>query len=114
EILNSIRQDEDSPAVCAMQGLFEMLYPNGHQYGRPAKGRVETVTRLNREALQQFHKARFAPSTLTVIVVGDVDSDGVAAVSERVFGSWRTTGEAEITLQHAAPAQTRRERIIPM
>ena len=45
ELLNAIRQDEDSPAAQAVQAMFAMLYPDGHPYGRPAKGRVETVSR---------------------------------------------------------------------
>ena len=36
--LTAIRQDEDSPAVVAMEGLFGLLYPGGHPYGRPATG----------------------------------------------------------------------------
>ena len=114
EMLNLIRQDEDSPAAQAMQALFEMLYPAGHQYGRPAKGRPDTVARLNRATLRQFHAARFAPSVLTVIAVGDVDRDRAAAVSQRVFGGWRAPAPAEITLARVPAATIRRERVIPM
>src|ERR1700736_389373 len=114
EQLNPIRQDEDSPAVQAMQALFELLYPGGHQYGRPAKGRVDTVTPLDAATLRQFHAARFAPSTLTAIVVGDVASGRVAEVFERVFGDWKAGTPAEISLAHPPSARTRRERIITM
>ena len=114
EQLNAIRQDEDSPAVQAMQALFELLYPGGHQYGRPAKGRVDTVTALDAATLRQFHAARFAPSTLTAIVVGDVASGPVAEVFERVFGDWKAGTPAEISLAHPPSARTRRERIITM
>ena len=114
EQLNAIRQDEDSPAAQAMQALFELLYPGGHQYGRPAKGRVDTVTALDAATLRQFHAARFAPSTLTVIVVGDVASGPVAEVAERVFGDWKSGTPAEISLAHPPSARTRRERIITM
>jgi zinc protease len=114
EQLNAIRQDEDSPAVQAMQALFELLYPGGHQYGRPAKGRVDTVTPLDAATLRQFHAARFAPSTLTAIVVGDVASGRVAEVAERVFGDWKAGTPAEISLAHPPSARTRRERIITM
>ena len=48
EVLNAIRQDEDNPAAMAMQALFAMLYPDAHPYGRPSKGRVETVSRITR------------------------------------------------------------------
>ena len=66
EVLNAIRQDEDSPAATAVQALFAMLYPNAHPYGRPAKGRVETINRITRSDLAAFHRVRFAPSTLSI------------------------------------------------
>src|SRR5437763_4999020 len=114
ETLNAIRQDEDSPAAQAVKALFEMLYPDGHPYGRPVKGRADTVARLDRAALGQFHRARFAPSGLTVIVVGDVDSERAATISQRVFGGWQTTGQGEMTLAPPPAATARRERVIPM
>ena len=114
ELLNSIRQDEDSPAAQAVQALFAMLYPDGHPYGRPAKGRVDTVSRLDRHALQRFHRSRFASSGLTVIVVGDVDQAGAADVSERVFGGWQAAAPADITLAHPPTPSARQERVIPM
>ena len=61
-MLNAIRQDEDNPAAMAMQALFAMLYPEQHPYGRPAKGTVESVGRIERKDLVAFHEARFAPS----------------------------------------------------
>jgi zinc protease len=114
ELLNSIRQDEDSPAAQAVQAMFAMLYPGGHPYGRPAKGRVDTVSGLDRHALQRFHRSRFAPSGLTVIVVGDVDQARVGEVSERVFGGWQAPAPAEITLAHPPAPSARQERVIPM
>ena len=114
EVLNAIRQDEDSPAAMAVLALFEMLYPEGHPYGRPAKGRVDTVTRITRADLLAFHRARFAPSTLVVIIVGDVDNGRAADAAARVFGTWQAPAPDEITLAHPPSARKREERIIPM
>ena len=61
EVLNLIRQDEDNPAATAMRNLFALLYPNRHPYGRPARGTIETVGRIDRDDLARFHEARFAP-----------------------------------------------------
>ena len=58
EVLNAIRQDADSPAAMAMQALFSILYPDRHPYGRPSKGTVETVNRIERHDLIAFHEAR--------------------------------------------------------
>ena len=49
EAVTAIRQDADNPAVRAVDGLMALLYPNGHPYGRPAKGSVEIVEGLTRQ-----------------------------------------------------------------
>ncbi|MCM3879849.1 MAG: insulinase family protein [Vicinamibacterales bacterium] len=114
EVLNAIRQDEDSPAATAVQTLFAMLYPNAHPYGRSAKGRVDTVGRITRGDLSAFHRARFVPSTLMVVIVGDVDRERATRSAERVFGPWQAPGSDEIVLPHPPAERRREERVIPM
>jgi zinc protease len=114
EVLNAIRQDEDNPAAMAMQALFTMLYPDQHPYGRPSKGTIESVGRIERKHLMAFHDVRFVPSVTTVVIVGDVDRNRAIAAGERVFGSWRKPSVADITLTHPPASRSRQERVIPM
>jgi zinc protease len=114
EAINAIRQDEDNPAAMAMHALFEMLYPDQHPYGRPAKGTVDTVSRIERKDLLAFHHARFSPSTLMAIIVGDVDRERAASAGGRIFGNWQAPVPGEIALAHPPANRSRRERIIPM
>ena len=48
ESMTALRQDEDNPAVRAVETLSELLYGAGHPYGRRAKGTVETLERIDR------------------------------------------------------------------
>src|SRR6185503_14702248 len=89
EVITSIRQDDDNPAVRATETLMARLYPDGHPYGRRTKGSIEIVERLTRDQLLRQHAERFAPSELTAVVVGDVDPGRVKEVAARVFGGWR-------------------------
>jgi zinc protease len=114
EVLNAIRQDEDNPAAMAMQALFAMLYPDNHPYGRPSKGTVESVSRIERKNLVAFHDARFAPSATTVVIVGDVDRERAVAAGERVFGAWRKSPPPELSLPHPPRDRSREQRVIPM
>jgi zinc protease len=91
-----------------------MLYPNQHPYGRPSKGSVSSVSRMTRDDLIAFHEARFAPSTTTAVIVGDIDRDRAAAAAERTFGSWRKPAPADESLAGAPTARSRQERVIPM
>src|SRR5262249_39030660 len=79
ETITSIRQDQDNPGVRAAEALQTLLYGDAHPYGRPAKGSIGAVERFSREDLVKHHAARFAPSTLTAVVVGDVRAADAAA-----------------------------------
>ena len=114
EQLTAIRQDEDSPAAMAMQGLFGLLYPGGHPYGRPARGRADTVERIDRAALRAFHAARVAPPALSLVLVGDLDPARAVAASAGVFGDWMAPAPAEPALAEPLPAAGRRELVLPM
>jgi zinc protease len=114
EVLSAIRQDEDNPAAMAMQALFAMLYPDHHPYGRPSKGTIESVSRIERSHLIALHDARFAPSATTAIIVGDVDRERAIAAAERVFGSWRKSPPPDITLSSPPRDRSREERVISM
>ena len=114
EVLNAIRQDEDNPAATAMHALFATLYPNQHPYGRPSKGTVESVGRIERKDLIAFHDSRFAPSATPAVIVGDVERGRAVEAGERVFGSWRKPAPADIALSHPPPDRRRHERVIPM
>jgi len=113
ETITFIRQDEDSPATMAMEGLMRLLYP-GHPYGTRPRGSVESVEAITRTDLIEFHSERFAPGTLSVVMVGDVEPSRAIAAATRVFGGWRKPTPPVITLPEALPTQQRQSLILPM
>ena len=114
EVVTAIRQDEDSPAVVAVERLYALLYPDGHPYGRPSKGTVETVERVDRQALRTFHGARFAPSVLSLVIVGDVTSGQAVDAAEKVFGAWRAAPPDRVILASPSTDAARRQSVITM
>jgi zinc protease len=114
EVITSIRQDEDNPAVRASETLMSLLYPDGHPYGRRTKGSIEIVESLARDQLLRLHAERFAPSELTAVVVGDVDPGQVKAIAARVFGAWRKPVPPPIGLPPVKRTGTRLRAVIPM
>ena len=114
EVITAIRQDEDNPAVRASETLMERLYPDGHPYGRRTKGSVAIVERLTRDDLDALHAARFAPSELTVVVVGAVSAAAAQAAAERVFASWRAPRPSPLVLPVVAPRRMRERVVLPM
>ena len=114
EVLTSIRQDEDNPAVRAVEALMSLLYPPPHPYGIRAKGSPEVVEQLTRDRLLALHAERFAPGLLSVVVVGDVEVGRAADVVARVFGDWKTPAPAAVPFVPVVAPASRRRLVIPM
>jgi zinc protease len=114
EVVTGIRQDDDNPAVRAVEALMALLYPDGHPYGRRLKGTAETVEQTTRERLLALHRRHFGPGDLSVIVVGDVPTDQARDDAARVFGEWTRDKPPAIPLARPSPAASRRRVVLPM
>ena len=114
EVITSIRQDEDNPAIRATEALMAELYPGGHPYGRRTKGSIDGVERMTREQLLRLHHERFAPSELTAVIVGDVEPAHAGDVTARVFSGWKKPLPPGLIVPPVTPATERRRRVIPM
>ena len=114
EVITAIRQDDDNPAVRAVESLMRLLYPDGHPYGRPTKGTAEIVAGLTRERLAALHAQWFAPASLSAVVVGDVPAGRAAEVAGRVFGRWQRRPAAPLVLVPVRRATERQRLVIPM
>lgn len=114
EIVTVIRQDEDNPAVVAIEGLLADLYGSTHGYGRRPKGSVESVHAIDRAALQRFHAARFAPGALSLVLVGDVEPGRAVDAAATAFAGWSGSPQPVPTLDSVPSPAGRRVRVIPM
>ena len=114
EVVTAIRQDDDNPAVQAVERLMAVLYGSAHPYGRPVKGTIESVERMTRDQLLGLHAERFAPTEASAVIVGDVEGSRALAVAERVFGGWRAPSPAPVQLPRVSPASERRRVVVPM
>jgi zinc protease len=68
-----------------------LLYGSGHAYGIPltGSGTEESVAKLTRDNLAQFHRTWFKPNNASLIVVGATTLAEVTPKLERLFSSWR-------------------------
>ena len=114
EVITGLRQDEDNPAVRAVDGLMTLLYGADHPYGRRARGTTTSVAHITRDALLALHAARFAPSEVMLVVVGDVERAKVMDVAEAALGHWQAPAPPPIVVPRARPAVERRQVVIPM
>jgi zinc protease len=113
ECVTALRQDEDSPAVRAVEILFELLYGATHPYGRRAKGTLESIERIRRDDLVKFHSARFRPSALSLAIVGDVVPEHALARTAVELDGWSgTVSDDPPVPSPSVPA--RRQRVISL
>ncbi len=69
---------EDDP----QNSLFEEVVAAAfkvHPYRRPVIGWMSDLSSIDRDDLYSFYRTRYSPNNAVIIVVGDVDSDGIAA-----------------------------------
>ena len=114
EIITMIRQDEDSPAAMASEGLLALLYGDAHPYGRRPRGSVDSVERIGRASLEAFHAARLRPGALSLVMVGDVEPSRAIDSASRAFAPWTAGSPADLVLPPPVQATGRRVRVIPM
>ncbi len=114
EILTRLRQDEDDPGARATEGVLCDLYGGDHPYGRPPRGSVESVERVDRDALRKHHAERVGPGSLSLVVVGDIEPARATAAAANAFGDWAGATPTSVEVPEGAPASSRRVRVIPM
>ena len=114
EITTLIRQDEDSPAIVAAEGLMADLYGPSHPYGRRPRGSVDTVEKIDEAALRAFYGERFRPASLSLALVGEIEAGRAIDAASRAFGEWQGPPPAASTLQAGPSAEARRVRVVPM
>ena len=85
--LSEIESAKDRPQVIAGWEFSELIYGT-HPLHRPSHGYPETVARLTRADLLEFHRRFVVPNNAILSMVGDFRSAEVLPRIEQYFGSW--------------------------
>jgi zinc protease len=89
--LAQIQQEKNQPIGMALRNLPALLYGKGHAYSAPltGSGTENSVARINRDTLMQYHKTWFKPNNATMIVVGDTTMAEIKPKLEKLFAGWK-------------------------
>ena len=85
--LAEIASAQDRPQVLAGWAFNELVYQN-HPLHRPSHGYPETVERIERNDLVDFHRKYFVPNNTILSVVGDFRVPEMLPKIEKAFGAW--------------------------
>ena len=84
--LAAIERRSDSPQAEAFELLYDNLPPES-PYHLVQDGKFETVQKLTRADLHEYHQQYFVPQNMIVTVFGDVDVDQAIEAVQQHFGS---------------------------
>jgi len=112
ERLAELLQQQTEPRGLADDMFSRFAYAAESRYSVPDGGVEATVRSLNRETVTAFYQSRYAPSTTTVIVVGDVTRDAARAMVADALGTWEGTAAAPSTLSDRPAALTRTIHVV--
>jgi zinc protease len=90
-VLEEMRQSHDDPDWLAFQNLMQTAYSN-HPYKRSVLGSEETILSLTPDQMRRFHRSRYRPDLMTVVVVGAISTQEALDVVSSAFsgsGSFR-------------------------
>lgn len=85
-----IQQEKTQPVGLAIRVFPKLLYGEGHAYSMPltGSGTEESVRRISRDSLVDYHRTWFRPNNATMIVVGDTSMAEIKPKLERLFRNW--------------------------
>src|SRR5215475_880419 len=111
--LAEILSARDRPQVVAGWAFNELVYQD-HPLHRPSHGYPETVSKITREDLLNFHSRFFVPNNVLLSIVGDFRVPELLPRVEKYFGAWPSKTVA-FPPYSSQPRQTgKRTRFITM
>ena len=86
--LQDIRSQQEQPFNVAYNQLRQLIY-GAHPYGVSVLGTQETVSKLTRQDLQEFHHSYFQPNKMVVSISGRLKPEVAFQLVEETFGDWQ-------------------------
>jgi len=110
QALASLQVSLQDPDFIASVVLGRLIYGT-HPYGLPDTGLPDSIARITRDDIREFHRRYFAPNNAILAVVGDVEDAEALAAAQRVFGNW-SQESIQVPAMPAPPKPTRRVIVI--
>ena len=93
QVYSWLKAWEDETDDVADRLLREVVYPDQHPYHWRVQGTEESVKRIERDALVDFHASYYRPDSLILAIVGDVETQAITEKIDAAMGDWRVNGE---------------------
>ncbi len=84
--LQSLRMETQVPGPQVERAFYETLYGE-HPYGSWPSGNEESIPRIGREQLREFHRRYYTGANAVIAIVGDLDEDEARELAARISAS---------------------------
>lgn len=90
QTIAAIQREKAQPFQMGLRVLPQFLYGKGHAYAAPltGSGTEESVAKMKRDDMVNFHKTWIKPNNATLIVVGDITMKELQPKLENLFATW--------------------------
>ena len=103
QVVAGLQRQAQNPDALCRNALYAAAFP-GHPYGRPEKGDVDSVSRLEAEGLRSLSRELLTRGGLKVVVVGDITADELSQRLDQIFGAL-PAGQARAMPSEPTPIQ---------
>ncbi len=93
QVYSWLKAWEDETDDVADRLLREAVYADQHPYHWRVQGTEESVKRIQRDALIDFHVSYYRPDSLVLVIVGDVETQVIIEKIDAAMGDWTANGE---------------------
>jgi zinc protease len=111
--LAEIQSAQDRPQIVAGWAFNELVYQD-HPLHRPSHGYPETVEKITRGDLLDFHGRFFVPNNVLLSMVGDFRVPHLLPKVEKFFGGWVSKPVVFPTYENPVRQTTKRTKFITM
>jgi zinc protease len=92
QILTGLSIRDQDTADRADMAFEDIIFP-GHPYGAPSDGYTETIQRITRDDLVDFHQKHYGPQGMTLVIVGALAAEQVFNEVRKALGDWENHGQ---------------------
>lgn len=105
-IKGAIKREEEEPESVAGKAFIREVFGK-HPYGRPVEGKEETIDKITRNDILEFHARNYSPNNTIMGIAGDVTADEVMALIGKYFSGWerKEYDHAKLPEPHAIKGQ---------
>ncbi len=88
EIQGELKKNKEDPGWVAKREFLRAVF-NGYPYGRMVEGDEESIKRINRADIVDFHSNYYLPNRTIIAIAGDITLQEAKNLIEKSFLNWR-------------------------